>query len=131
MALVGGVVADDGVGLAGTGLPVSEDGGINASEKLSDRVLDKVEDVLLCGLWRQDVVEFHVGVVAWPTDFQRIVLYGMGSTSSRLTNIDGSSSFSTGRIRIIIFNFSSLPTAAGANLVGVRAFIQNYNVKKV
>jgi hypothetical protein len=124
LALVGGVVADDGVGLAGAGLSVGEDGGVDAPEELADGVLDQVEDVLLCGLGGQDVVELHVGVVARPADLQRVVLDGAGGTSSRLTNIEGSSSFSTGRIRIIIFSFSSLPTAAGASLVGVRAFIQ-------
>lgn len=66
LALVGRVVADDGVGLSRSGLPVGEDGGVDALEELLDGIFDEVEYIFLRGLRRQDVVKFHIGVIARP-----------------------------------------------------------------
>jgi hypothetical protein len=37
-------------------------------EKLGDRLLEKVEDVLLGGKVWKDVTELHVGEIAWALD---------------------------------------------------------------
>jgi hypothetical protein len=62
-------------------LTVSEDGCIDAFEELPDGVLDKAEYIFLGGLWGKDVVEFHVGMVPWPSDLQGVVLHDRGNTS--------------------------------------------------
>jgi hypothetical protein len=48
---------------------------------LPDGVLDKAEYIFLGGLWGKDVVEFHVGMVPWPSDLQGVVLHDRGNTS--------------------------------------------------
>ena len=68
MAVIGGIVSNDGVGLACTSLSICEDGGIDTLEKLFDGVLDEIKDVFLGGFRRQDVIKLHIGVVPWPSN---------------------------------------------------------------
>jgi hypothetical protein len=122
LALVGRVVADYGVSFSSACLSVSEDGGIDAFEELPDGVLDQQKHVSLSRLGGEYVVEFHVRVVAGPTNFQGVILHGAGCTSSRWTNMLGSSSLRTGRMRIMILSLSS-QLGRGIALEGLRVFI--------
>ena len=65
MTLVGSVISNDAVGFSCSCLSICEDGGIDTIEELFDRVLYQMEGIFLCALRRQDVIEFHIGVIAW------------------------------------------------------------------
>lgn len=107
MALLGRVVTDYRVGLAGACLPIGKYSCVNTLHKLANRILNKQEHVLLRGLRGENIVELHVRVVAGTTNFEGVVLNVALLTSSRLTNMLGSYSLSTGRIRMIILSLSS------------------------
>jgi hypothetical protein len=44
-------------------------------EKLGDRLLEKVEDVLLGGKVWKDVTELHVGEIAWALDQKSFMIF--------------------------------------------------------
>lgn len=68
------IVANDRISLPGPGLSVRKDGRIRPSKKLVDWLFQELEDFLLTGLVRQNMVELHVCEVTWALYLQSVII---------------------------------------------------------
>ena len=87
-------------------MSVSKDSGVDSFHEIFNGILDKHKDIFLRALRRQDIVKFHVGMVARSSYLKRIILDNEESTPSRLTNMLGSSSLRIGLILMMILSLS-------------------------
>ena len=56
-------------------LSICKNSDVSSLEKLGDRLLEKVEDVLLGGKVWKDVTELHVGEIAWALDQKSFMIF--------------------------------------------------------